>query len=123
MNEIRRDNINENNIGIRFTRGTGESRSSYLSRVEANLRMYTERSNSHLGWYTHKNPYGCFICDIVRLLWNFYYEMENELPGNGEERINTKSPIDQTIMSKAENNDQEVTNQETDNEGGLDKSG
>lgn len=24
-------------------------------------------SDTHRGWYTHKNPYGCWICDIILL--------------------------------------------------------
>ncbi len=48
--------------------------------------------------------------------------MSNELYDKEEEEINTKSTLDQTIMSKPENNDQIDTNQETedDDEGGLD---
>ncbi len=45
--------------------------------------------------------------------------MADGVPDSSEE-INTKSPIDQAIMFKTENNDQDDTNQETDdNEGGL----
>ncbi len=32
-------------------------------------------SQTHIKWYTHKNPYGCWICDVFKTLieWEGIY--------------------------------------------------
>ncbi len=32
-------------------------------------------SSTHIRWYTHKNPYGCWICDLLKLVveWEGLY--------------------------------------------------
>lgn len=37
-------------------------------------------SLSHIKWFTHKNPYGCWICDMVmlcRTLLNYLDDMDS----------------------------------------------
>lgn len=43
----------------------GGSRISFYKELIARLEI---TSQVHIGWYTHKNPYGCWICDMVLLL-------------------------------------------------------
>lgn len=40
------------------------------------LNMYKERlvalenlSSTHIQWFTHKNPYGCWICDMIQVMY------------------------------------------------------
>lgn len=32
------------------------------------LSRIRSASEVHRGWYTHKNPYGCWICDLLLLV-------------------------------------------------------
>ncbi len=45
---------------------------SYL----VNLKIQLETlSSTHITWWTHKNPYGCWICDLILLVnkWEDIY--------------------------------------------------
>ncbi len=42
-------------------------------------------SSGHIRWYTHKNPYGCWICDLALLLrrWeDLYYPKSPKIDMN-----------------------------------------
>lgn len=39
----------------------------FLNQVEARLRGMEELGGTHISWFTHKNPYGCWICDLFVL--------------------------------------------------------
>ncbi len=49
-----------------------EDWTSYLVNVKINLETL---SQGHIRWYTHKNPYGCWICDLLLLIdkWEDIY--------------------------------------------------
>ncbi len=46
--------------------------SNYLYKLRLE---YETLSSTHIRWYTHKNPAGCWICDLFRLLehWEDIY--------------------------------------------------
>ncbi len=56
------DNRNPN-----FVRGIGETDSSYYGRVSEHVNRIRWQSDGHRQWYTHKNPYGCWICEILQV--------------------------------------------------------
>lgn len=39
----------------------------YMKTSEARLRGMEELAATHITWFTHKNPYGCWICDLFQL--------------------------------------------------------
>ena len=39
---------------------------------------YEQLSEGHVRWFTHKNPYGCWICDVFSLLRKVIEEIEIE---------------------------------------------
>ena len=39
----------------------------YMKMSEARLRGMEELAATHITWFTHKNPYGCWICDLFVL--------------------------------------------------------
>lgn len=47
--------------------GQKEDPTEYLSMCMARLRSMETLSSTHITWYTHKNPYGCWICDLFVL--------------------------------------------------------
>ncbi len=54
-----------------FNRGDGETLRSYLGRINECISKLEWQSDGHRQWYTHKNPYGCWICEtlqVIRLL-------------------------------------------------------
>lgn len=50
-----------------IVRGTGEDADSYLGRVREYISKLEWQSEGHRLWYTHKNPYGCWICEILQV--------------------------------------------------------
>lgn len=59
-----------------YSRGTGESFESYLSRVKAYMEHLENVCGVHLTWYTHKNNAGCWICDALTLAQSLATELE-----------------------------------------------
>lgn len=49
------------------TRGDGETLSSYCDRIGEVLCKLEWQSEGHRQWYTHKNPYGCWICELLQV--------------------------------------------------------
>ncbi len=45
---------------------------NYLVKMKLEIETL---SSTHIRWYTHKNPYGCWICDVLKLLlqWEDLY--------------------------------------------------
>lgn len=58
-----------------YVRGDTESDAEYLKRLGEVIQKLEWQSDGHRMWYTHRNPYGCWICEIfqtVRLLSDNY---------------------------------------------------
>ncbi len=51
-----------------FNRGDGETLESYLGRINECISKLEWQSEGHRQWYTHKNPYGCWICEALQIL-------------------------------------------------------
>ncbi len=54
------------NAGI--NRGDGETIESYLGRLDEYISKLEWQSDGHRMWYTHKNPYGCWICELLQVI-------------------------------------------------------
>jgi hypothetical protein len=61
--------MQEWNKGNKMIRQIGEKEDpfEYLKMSEARLRGMEELASTHITWFTHKNPYGCWICDLFAL--------------------------------------------------------
>ena len=53
----------ENRAGL--SRADGEDLDSYMRRLDEYIQRLDWQSEGHRLWYTHKNPYGCWICDLL----------------------------------------------------------
>lgn len=47
--------------------GEREDPHEYLSMSKERLRGLEALLSTHITWYTHRNPYGCTICDLLQL--------------------------------------------------------
>ncbi len=45
--------------------GSGETWNSYVARLREFLSRIRWQSEGHRTWYTHKNPAGCWICELL----------------------------------------------------------
>lgn len=50
-----------------LVRGDGETDESYLGRIDEFLSKLRWQSEGHRLWYTHKNPSGCWICELIQV--------------------------------------------------------
>ncbi len=50
-----------------LNRGDGQSLEDYLSVVHEFLSKLEWQSEGHRMWYTHKNPYSCWICELLQI--------------------------------------------------------
>ncbi len=58
-----------------YERGNEEDEQVWLRRIEAVVYQLEAISATHIRWRTHKNPYGCWICELLqvaRILGNNY---------------------------------------------------
>lgn len=58
MNEKRNPSI---------VRGDGETVESYSRRLDEYISRIEWQSEGHRTWYTHKNPSGCWICELLQV--------------------------------------------------------
>ncbi len=49
-------------------RGDGETIASYLGRCDEHISKLEWQSEGHRMWYTHKNPFGCWICELLQVV-------------------------------------------------------
>ncbi len=52
---------------INLERSAGESIEDYLARMAEHVKKLRWQSEGHRQWYTHKNPYGCWICELLQV--------------------------------------------------------
>ncbi len=52
---------------INLERVAGEKLSIYLGRMHEHVQKLRWQSEGHRQWYTHKNPYGCWICELLQV--------------------------------------------------------
>ncbi len=48
-------------------RGDGQSLGDYVSVLSELLSKLEWQSEGHRMWYTHKNPYSCWICELLQV--------------------------------------------------------
>ncbi len=61
-------------------------------------------SSTHIRWYTHKNPYGCWICDLQKLIieWEgLYYPSPPKIDMNKDLESKVVSGEDTAIKSES----------------------
>lgn len=47
--------------------GPNEDAWSFLEQAWERHRICEQNLSTHIKWFTHKNPYGCVICDLLNL--------------------------------------------------------
>ncbi len=52
---------------INLERTDGEAIGPYLARIHEHVQKLRWQSEGHRQWYTHKNPYGCWICELLQV--------------------------------------------------------
>ncbi len=52
---------------INLERQAGEDLVGYLTRMAEHVKKLRWQSEGHRQWYTHKNPYGCWICELLQV--------------------------------------------------------
>ncbi len=61
-----------------FNRIESEGLDEYLTRMVDQITSLENLSDTHTIWFTHKNPYGCWICDIFQLCRQILFEIQKE---------------------------------------------
>ncbi len=59
--------MNERKNDPNINRVDGESLNDYLGRITELLSKLEWQSEGHRMWYTHKNPYSCWICELLQI--------------------------------------------------------
>ena len=86
-----------------LVRGAGETLRSYLERLHEYISKLEWQSDGHIRWYTHKNPYGCWICEtlqVCRLLENELVDLERIVDGLDNPENDTKDPEPRELDDK-----------------------
>lgn len=74
---------------------TNETEASELWRARvSNTRLVAD---THRKWFTHKNPYGCWICDLFEILdHSVYRKNQDDLNSSRSTDSHDSSGIDQS---------------------------
>lgn len=70
----------------------GEKLDAYCGRLDEYIQRLVWNSEGHRMWYTHKNPHGCWICDvlfIIEQLRDGVIHKDRDSKGNESEELNT----------------------------------
>ncbi len=66
-----------------LVRGDGETRCSFTGRLSKHISQLEWQSGGHIMWYTHKNPAGCWICELLQVCRQY----EDILLDNGDIKL------------------------------------
>lgn len=72
-----------------YERGAEEQLHGFIGRIDAIIHQLENIGSTHIRWRTHKNPYGCWICEclqISRLLLNQLQLEVGELASRTEKK-------------------------------------
>ncbi len=72
-----------------INRGDGEALGAYLSRIQEHISKLEWQSEGHRMWYTHKNPYSCWICELLQVCRGLQSELVDIRPDNSESDADT----------------------------------
>ncbi len=61
-----------------FNRIESEGLDEYLTRMADSITGLEALSDTHKIWFTHKNPYGCWICDTFEFTRQIVFEIQKE---------------------------------------------
>lgn len=67
--------------------GKQEDPVEYLKLVQERILMNENLASTHIGWFTHKNPYACWICDmfvLAQTLHNSFIDFLGPTPVDAE---------------------------------------
>ncbi len=79
----------------------GEGFDEYLTRMSDHITSLENLSEGHKIWFTHKNPYGCWICDSLLLLRTIVLAVQEE----EEAFLNILSPQASSTIKDEANKD------------------
>jgi len=51
-----------------LARALGEELTAYARRLDEYIQRLVWNSEGHRMWFTHKNPAGCWICDLIFII-------------------------------------------------------
>jgi len=83
--------------------GEKEDPYEYLDISTERLRILESQLSTHIKWFTHKNPYGCSICDLLNLCEQVLQSFESFLgpraQAGGEDGLVTSVEGEEAINS------------------------
>jgi len=62
------EKLNDSKRNPALARAPDEEFAAYARRLDEYIQRLVWQSEGHRMWYTHKNPYGCWICDIIFII-------------------------------------------------------
>ncbi len=63
-------------------KGVGETTKSHVGRLDEYLSKLEWQSEGHRMWYTHKNPAGCWICELLQVCRQYRENIDVDYTGN-----------------------------------------
>lgn len=69
-----------------LVRGDNETSESFGGRLTEHISKLEWQSEGHRQWYTHKNPYGCWICELLQIARLMADEMLDGGESTGQRR-------------------------------------
>lgn len=92
--------------------GKHEDPYAYLDQMEERLRGMESLASTHITWYTHKNPYGCWICDMF-VVGQKVIDSFREFLGPRDVGVPSGQTTLKEVYGEAEEDDSEIGDEES----------
>ena len=79
-----------------LARGTGEELDTYCGRLDEYVQRLVWQSEGHRMWYTHKNPYGCWICDVIFIIEQLRSAIVHQTVHTTQQNVNDSEHLNNT---------------------------
>ncbi len=80
---------------LNLERAVGETLEAYFGRLHEHVQKLRWQSEGHRQWYTHKNPYGCCICELLQVCELIRDNAMDEIkhPGQSADKAGNATPV------------------------------
>lgn len=108
------ENWNRANKAILAKKLSDYSPEEFSKEMYERVAAIEQLASTHIGWYTHKNPYGCWICDLVLLAWRMQTALDSYLMPLVETSSEMPSSSNSTVLAQS-SSEVEIVKKEIEN--------
>lgn len=79
---------------------------AYQKKSYERYLVIEQQASTHISWFTHRNPYGCWICDLLQLTKYALAALEDTSRYLEERTVSTAPVVDISVSSHGTKSDE-----------------